>query len=737
MSGTTFDFASRVQVALTASGQPAIAVLVPGIQGPSGTELEEIALNKLAPGALPASITVASANIVDGTIVNADINAAAGIVDTKLATIATAGKVANSATTATADNTASAIVARNASGNFTANVITADLAGKSDSTDQLENGLTFNDSGTGIASGSEFDGVAALTVSYNSVGAASAGHSHANLIFVPAGADDTALAAAFADAAANDKKIIFSEDTTVKIPSVAPTIQAACTLVEPTVDVTVLIQSGYTINNINILRNRDYSRFRITSEDAEVLVGVDLTQAAGITPGGSSGVVRCETSTAPVWDFVLDCDGKADYGLHLINSRTTVLALKGVKRSKLANFFVRDGSHISATTVNVGGTIYGMVASDGLRHGIWVTWNSSAACPYSDFSNCGGDGSTDGYGAFVSRATTCQFDESNFQGCSRGIRNARSLVTARGSNFNNVIFQSVNQSDGGITTITGATLDGSGGGGSRWVLIATTGIIVANDCRFDEAQGVLAYMTGPDARISMNGCSGVNITNSIGEVGHGELYCLDCQFSVDPVNWDVTKTQLFTANAGSRVHVFGGTYDGGGVVLRPGRAVADAALSFDRLTTTGFVENRIALRSEAATIYAQGSTHNGSANVMDRGSDARGEFVRRADGSMECWAWLEVTTIDNNKRMSRVWNLPEIFAISAGTVSVTATLSRRNPSNVEVTTTSSKLKDCQLTINAHDTTLCGFFIEINSSAATTFVTGDTIWIRAHAIGRWF
>jgi hypothetical protein len=63
------------------------------------------------------------------SIVNADINASAGIVDTKLATIATAGKVSNSATSAVSINTASAIVARDASGNFTAGTITAALTG--------------------------------------------------------------------------------------------------------------------------------------------------------------------------------------------------------------------------------------------------------------------------------------------------------------------------------------------------------------------------------------------------------------------------------------------------------------------------------------------------------------------------------------------------------------------------------------------------------------------------------
>jgi len=62
-------------------------------------------------------------------LVNADIASNAQIADTKLATISTAGKVANSATTATALNTPNAIVTRDASGNFAANMITASLTG--------------------------------------------------------------------------------------------------------------------------------------------------------------------------------------------------------------------------------------------------------------------------------------------------------------------------------------------------------------------------------------------------------------------------------------------------------------------------------------------------------------------------------------------------------------------------------------------------------------------------------
>lgn len=60
-----------------------------------------------------------------GTVTN--LMLAGSIADTKLSTISTAGKVSNSATTATSTNTASAIVARDASGNFSAGTIDATI----------------------------------------------------------------------------------------------------------------------------------------------------------------------------------------------------------------------------------------------------------------------------------------------------------------------------------------------------------------------------------------------------------------------------------------------------------------------------------------------------------------------------------------------------------------------------------------------------------------------------------
>jgi hypothetical protein len=86
-------------------------------------------------------VKAASGVMSASAIVNADIDASAAIADTKLATISTAGKVANSATTATSANTASAIVTRDASGNFSAGTVTATFSGN------LTGNITGNVSG--------------------------------------------------------------------------------------------------------------------------------------------------------------------------------------------------------------------------------------------------------------------------------------------------------------------------------------------------------------------------------------------------------------------------------------------------------------------------------------------------------------------------------------------------------------------------------------------------------------
>lgn len=114
-------------------------------------------------------------------IVNADIAAGAAIADTKLATISTVGKVANSATTATNANTASAIVARDASGNFSAGTITANLSGTATNvtgTVAVANGGTGGNSQSTARAGLGLGNSATLNTGTTSGTVATGDHTH-------------------------------------------------------------------------------------------------------------------------------------------------------------------------------------------------------------------------------------------------------------------------------------------------------------------------------------------------------------------------------------------------------------------------------------------------------------------------------------------------------------------------------------------------------------------------------
>jgi hypothetical protein len=105
-----------------------------------------IADNTIVNADINSSAAIAYSKLnLSASIVNADVSNSAAIADSKLATISTAGKVSNSATTATNANTASAIVSRDASGNFSAGTITANLSGNATS---VTNGVYTTDTGT-------------------------------------------------------------------------------------------------------------------------------------------------------------------------------------------------------------------------------------------------------------------------------------------------------------------------------------------------------------------------------------------------------------------------------------------------------------------------------------------------------------------------------------------------------------------------------------------------------------
>jgi hypothetical protein len=107
-------------------------------------------------GTITTPLTTAGIVLTNGS---GALSSTATIADSYLATISTAGKVLNSATTAATANGASTIVSRDASGNFAANTITANLTGTAANATVLQTPRAIN--------GTNFDGSAAITVTAN------------------------------------------------------------------------------------------------------------------------------------------------------------------------------------------------------------------------------------------------------------------------------------------------------------------------------------------------------------------------------------------------------------------------------------------------------------------------------------------------------------------------------------------------------------------------------------------
>ena len=137
------NFVSNLTTGLSATTPDTLSFLTAGVANLKIDNTGAITMKGLAlgtAGVLHCDSSLGS--ITNSKIVNIDIDPTAAIVDTKLATIATALKVSNSATTATDANTNGAIVSRDVSGNFAANTITASVSGAS-SLNVLKSGDTM------------------------------------------------------------------------------------------------------------------------------------------------------------------------------------------------------------------------------------------------------------------------------------------------------------------------------------------------------------------------------------------------------------------------------------------------------------------------------------------------------------------------------------------------------------------------------------------------------------------
>ena len=313
--------------------------------------------------------TVTSAMIADGTIVNADISSSAEIADSKLATISTAGKVSNSATTATATAGNSTIVARDASGNFAAGTVTANLTG----TASLATASTTQSAGnntTAIATTAYVDAADALkanlasptfTGSVTVPTPTSNGHA-ATKLYV----DDAVSAAT----AANTVEL--GTDTTgnyvATITGGTGVTSTAATTGEGTTHTLSIGQavgtgSNVTFNDLIVSGNLTVSGTTTTVNTAEILLEdniITLNSGEAGTPSTNAGIeIERGTSTNTVlrWNESNDKWETTNDGTNYYAIVTTDTAAAQVTAAAIIAAAGGDGTAGQAITTNGSGTL--------------------------------------------------------------------------------------------------------------------------------------------------------------------------------------------------------------------------------------------------------------------------------------------------------------------------------------------------------------------------------------------
>jgi len=236
--------------------------------------------------------TVTSAMIADGTIVNADISSSAAIADSKLATISTANKVSNSATTATDANTASAIVARDASGNFTAGTITAALTGNASTATTLATarniaGQSFNGSANISIAPTDLTGVTSTAAEINILDGATLSVTELNYVDGVTSAIQTQLDAKAPLASPTFTGTVVLPDNTVALGT-KTTGDYVASLVAGT-GVTLSNNSGETATPTIAIGQAVATNSNVTFND--------LTVSGNLTVSGTTTSINTETLT--------------------------------------------------------------------------------------------------------------------------------------------------------------------------------------------------------------------------------------------------------------------------------------------------------------------------------------------------------------------------------------------------------------------------------------------------------
>ena len=326
------------------------------------------------------------------------------------------------------------------------------------------------------------------------------------------------------------------EDKTVYIPTDYGTLQEALddlsTLsAKQGVTIDLVIEAGHQPESGISVSDGDYSRFRISSVDAEVTLGPAFP---------ALDVIRGVKARMPI----LNC---------LINANS--LGLNGYFADQGSSGFVTPGSGIkycnqqacyanAGSSISADGTIWTFASQGAASYSGILAWASTISAQGADASN------SNYYGAQAAASGTLNFRNGTADGAARhGVRATNgALVNARGASSNNTGDTGFRAFDTGIIHATDSTATGSLGNAYQ---AQNNGIITADNVTADAVTSALVALEGGKI-LSKNS----TFTN-------GSIRAEDCGY-ITLVNPSITHNgRTLTAAFGSTIVCRGGSVSGG------------------------------------------------------------------------------------------------------------------------------------------------------------------------------
>lgn len=326
-------------------------------------------------------------------------------------------------------------------------------------------------------------------------------------------------------------------------------------------DITILHAAGYEIPAPVFFDGADFRGVRLAS--ANTAPGSVTTDGVGIIPVTDDfpldrDVFYFRDCVTPRFDFVLDCQTRGRNGIFAEGGRLNIRHRCGVINAGINgggdagdNDFAGDGDAIltGCGIVSKGATLYcesrkvagvekGLVAQGNARVGVWATYGTMASIPHSQLQDNGSDPGLDAEhgGIGISRGSIVMMDYSVFSGSVRGIRSARSWVSARLSVFDDVNGEAIRVFEGGRVFAARSSFVNAGrasatvsGVLTHYPILAAYGSsetrpqgggeIIAESSDFTGAKSEIAVALGASSLIVLDDSTATDIDNRVARVG--------------------------------------------------------------------------------------------------------------------------------------------------------------------------------------------------------------------------